>query len=180
LANDQESNPPGAGETNETVAKAEYEALKAELEAEKVKTTEAVALAVQPYQERVTALENTIAGQQVELNEKVGKLEALQGDFEGAKAAYAYAVEDFRKLAAISNPLVPSEAIYGNSVEEIKVSLDRANKLVANVQEAIAKQTTAAQVPAGAPQRTGPNTENMSTKEKITAGLEQAKKKKES
>ena len=180
MANDAEGNPPGGGETNETVAKTEYEALKTELEAEKAKTTEAVAQAVQPYQERVTTLENTIAGQQVELNEKVGKLETLQGDFEGAKAAYAYAVEDFRKLAATAHPLVPPEAIYGTTVEEIKVSLERANKLVVNVQEAIAKQNATAQVPAGAPERSGPNTEGMSTKEKITAGLEQAKKKKES
>jgi hypothetical protein len=57
--------------------------------------------------------------------------------------------------------------------------MGRANKLVANVQESLSRQAQAASVPAGAPQRTGPDVSTMSTKEKINLGLEQARKKKE-
>jgi hypothetical protein len=75
--------------------------------------------------------------------------------------------------------LIPPEVIFGTTVEEVKASLARTNKLVANVQESLAKQAAAASVPAGAPQRTGPDVSAMSTTEKINLGLEQAKRKKE-
>ena len=171
---------------NNTPTAEEYAALKAELEAEKAKATELVAEATQPLQERITALEGeleTKAGLITGIEDQLAKANAahseLVEEFEGAKAAYAYAVEDFKQLAIASNPLIPQEAIYGGSIEEIKASLDRANKLVANVQESLSKQAQAAQVPAGAPQRTGPDVSAMSTKEKINLGLEQARKRKE-
>ena len=175
---------------NNTPTAEEYAALKAGLEAEKAKATELVAEATKPLQDRVAELESeleTKAGVITGLEDQLAKANAAHSDlveeFEGAKAAYAYAVEDFKKLAIASNPLIPQEAIYGGSIEEIKASLDRANKLVANVQsflqEGLSKQAQADQVPAGAPQRTGPDVSAMSTKEKINLGLEQARKKKE-
>lgn len=158
--------------TNVTPTQEAYDAIKLELEGEKAKSLEAVEQATKPFQEKITAFENTVAGQQTELNAKVEELE-------GAKAAYAYALEDFKKLAASSNPLLPPEVIFGTTVEEVKASLDRANKLVANIQESLAKAAAAATVPAGAPARTGAITEGLSTIGKINLGLEQARKKKE-
>jgi hypothetical protein len=75
---------------------------------------------------------------------------------------------------------LPPEVISGTTVEEVKASLGRANKLVSSVQAALAQQAAAAVVPAGAPVRGPASTEGLSTKEKINLGLEQAKKKKES
>jgi hypothetical protein len=170
---------------NNTPTAEDYAALKAELEAEKTKSSELVAQATAPFQERITALETELAaiptnsGLVLEIEAMKGQLAEASTNFEGAKAAYAYAVEDFKKLAASSNPLIPPEVIFGTTVEEVKASLARTNKLVANVQESLAKQAVASAVPAGAPQRTGPNAEGMSTIEKINLGLEQAKKKKE-
>ena len=177
---------------NNTPSAEDYAALKLELEAEKAKSQELVAEATKPFQERVTALETELAaippnsGLVLEIEALKGQLteastahSELVEEFEGAKAAYAYAVEDFKKLATASNPLIPPEAIYGGSIEEIKMSLDRANKLVANVQESLAKQAQQNLVPAGAPQRTGPDLSALSTKEKINLGLEQARKKKD-
>lgn len=176
MANEQEINQKVENNTSTEEA---YQALRSELEAERNKTATQVAEATQALQARITELEG-------ELETKAGVVTGLEdqllqmaNNYEGAKAAYAYAVEDFKKLAVVSNPLIPQEAIYGNSVEEIKASLDRANKLVANVQESLSKQAATAQVPAGAPQRTGPDVSAMSTKEKINLGLEQARKKKE-
>ena len=164
---------------NNTPSAEDYAALKSELEAERAKAATLVEEAVNPLQAQLGVL-------QAEIDTKTADIEAMKGtigeastNFEGAKAAYAYAVEDFKKLAAASNPLIPPEAIYGGSIEEIKMSLDRANKLVANVQESLAKQAQQNLVPAGAPQRTGPDLSALSTKEKITVGLEAAKAKKE-
>jgi multidrug resistance efflux pump len=165
--------------TNQTPTAEDYAALKLELEAERQKATELVEQATKPLQVRITELEADLATKTGELEPLKGQLAEASVNFEGAKAAYSYALEDFKKLAASSNPLIPPEVIFGTTVEEVKASLTRANNLVANVQESLAKQAAASAVPAGAPARTGPNVEGMSTKEKINLGLEQARKKKE-
>ena len=165
--------------TNETPTAEDYAALKAELEAERTKATGLVEQATKELQGKVTTLETEVVTKTQDIEALKGQLAEASTNFEGAKAAYAYAVEDFKKLASASNPLIPPEVIFGTTVEEVKVSLNRANKLVANVQESLAKQAVASAVPAGAPQRTGPDVSAMSTKEKINLGLEQAKRKKE-
>jgi chromosome segregation ATPase len=164
---------------NSTPTAEDYQALKAELEAERSKAAVLVEKATKPLLEKVTSLEAEVGAKTQDIEALKGQLVEASTNFEGAKAAYAYAVEDFKRLAASSNPLIPQEAIYGGSIEEIKASMGRANKLVANVQESLSKQAQAASVPAGAPARTGPDVSTMSTKEKINLGLEQARKKKE-
>jgi len=164
---------------NNTPTAEDYAALKLELEAEKERAAGLVGQATTELQGKVTNLETEVATKTQDIEALKGQLAEASTNFEGAKAAYAYAVEDFKKLAAASNPLIPPEVIFGTTVEEVKASLARTNKLVANVQESLAKQAVASVVPAGAPARTGPNVEGMSTKEKINLGLEQAKRKKE-
>jgi hypothetical protein len=133
----------------------------------------------QELQEKVAALESQVEAKAGVITGLEGQLAGLSRDFEGAKAAYAYAVEDYKRLAASSNPLIPTEAISGATIEEVKDSLDRAIKLVANVQESLSKQAQASSIPAGAPARGGLDTSAMSTKDKINYGLEQARRKKE-
>jgi len=164
---------------NNTPTAEDYAALKLELEAEKERAAGLVGQATTELQGKVTNLETEVATKTQDIEALKGQLAEASTNFEGAKAAYAYAVEDFKKLAAASNPLIPPEVIFGTTVEEVKASLARTNKLVANVQESLAKQAAAASVPAGAPQRTGPDVSAMSTTEKINLGLEQAKRKKE-
>jgi len=164
---------------NNTPTAEDYAALKLELEAEKERAAGLVGQATTELQGKVTNLETEVATKTQDIEALKGQLAEASTNFEGAKAAYAYAVEDFKKLAAASNPLIPPEVIFGTTVEEVKASLARTNKLVANVQESLAKQAVASVVPAGAPARTGPNVEGMSTIEKINLGLEQAKKKTE-
>jgi hypothetical protein len=130
-------------------------------------------------QDKVAALESQVEVKAGVITGLEGRLASLNRDFEGARAAYVYAVEDYKKLAASSNPLIPAEAISGATIEEVKDSLDRAIKLVANVQESLSKQAQASSIPAGAPARGGLDTSAMSTKDKINYGLEQARRKKE-
>jgi len=134
---------------------------------------------VQNLQVKVAEMESQVEAKAGVITDLEGQLAKMSHDFEGAKAAYAYAVEDYKKLAASSNPLIPVEAISGTTIEEVKDSLDRVHKLVANVQESLNKQAQASSVPAGAPVRAGLDTAAMSTKEKINYGLEQARKRKE-
>jgi molecular chaperone GrpE (heat shock protein) len=140
---------------------------------------EMVQTAGKELQDKVAALESQVEVKAGVITGLEGQLARLGHDFEGAKAAYAYAVEDYKKLAASSIPLIPAEAISGATIEEVKDSLDRARKLVANVQESLSKQAQASSIPAGAPARAGLDTSTMSTKDKINYGLEQARKKKE-
>jgi len=176
LANEPE---PKVEITNETPTKEDYDAIKLELEAERQRAQGLVAEATRELTERIATLETDLATKTGELEPLKVQVVTITEELEGAKAAYAYAVDDFKKLIVGAYPLLPPEVIFGTTVEEVKASLDRANKLVANVQESLAKQAALSVVPAGAPARTGPNVEGMSTKEKITLGLEQARKKKE-
>ena len=164
---------------NNTPTAEDYAAIKLELETERQRAQGLVTEATMPLQERVIALEAEVSVKTQDIEAMKGQLAEASINFEGAKAAYAYAVEDFKKLASASNPLIPPEVIFGTTVEEVKASLARTNKLVANVQESLLKQAAAASVPAGAPARTGPDVSAMSTTEKINFGLDQAKKKKE-
>jgi multidrug resistance efflux pump len=130
-------------------------------------------------EQKVAALEGQVEAKSGVIAGLEEQLARLSQDFEGAKAAYSYAVDDYKKLVLQSNPLLPAEYISGTTIEEIKDSVDRALSLVASVQESLAKQAQATSVPAGAPARTGLDTSAMSTKEKINYGLEQTRRKKE-
>jgi predicted RNase H-like nuclease (RuvC/YqgF family) len=150
-----------------------------EPEAEEEKSLDGNQKMVQELQDKVAALESQVEAKTGVITDLEGRLAGLSHDFEGAKAAYAYAVEDYKKLAASSNPLVPAEAVSGTTIEEVKDSLGRALKLVTSVKESLAKHEQASAVPAGAPARAGLDTSAMSAKEKINYGLEQARRKKE-
>ena len=172
---------------NNTPTAEDYEALKAELEAEKSRfhrdMQTAVAEATQALTDRVATLEADLTARTGELETLQGQLTTVQGDFEGAKAAYAYAVEDFRKLVLQTNPLFTPDIIVGDTIDAVKASVEKAGVLVSKVKEGLEAQASALSqlntVPAGAPARGAINTEGLSAKEKINLGLEQARKKKE-
>ena len=168
---------------NNTPTAEDYAALKLELEAEKQKAQTLVTEATQALTDRVATLEADLTAKTGELETLQGQLTTVQGDFEGAKAAYAYAVEDFRKLVLQTNPLFTPDIIGGDTIDAVKASVEKAGVLVSKVKEGLEAQAKAlaglTTVPAGAPARSPINTEGLSTKEKINLGLEQARKKKE-
>jgi chromosome segregation ATPase len=160
------------------------QALRQELEAEKQKAAGLVEQATKDLQDKVNDLEAELATRTGELETLQGQLTTLQGDFEGAKAAYAYAVEDYKQVVLQANPLFTADIIGGDTIEAVKASVDKANALVGKVKEGLEAQAKTlaglTTVPAGAPVRSAQSTEGLSTKEKINLGLEQARKKKES
>ncbi len=170
-------------QTNQTPTAEDYAALKTELKAERAKAQELVAEATKDLQDKVTRLE-------AELATRIGELETLQAErratgdeLDGAKAAYAYAVADFKEVVLQANPLFTIDIIGGDTIEDIKASIGKANVLVGKVKEGLEAQAKAlaglTTVPAGAPVRSALSTDGLSTKEKINLGLEQAKRKKE-
>jgi hypothetical protein len=147
----------------------DYEALKAELEAEKQKASRLVEEATKPLLERITTLETDLAARTGEINE--------------LKELNKLAVEDYRKLVLQTNPLFTPDIIEGDTIDAVKASVEKAGVLVSKVKEGLEAQAAALSqlntVPAGAPARGHINTEGLSAKEKINLGLEQARKRKE-
>jgi chromosome segregation ATPase len=168
---------------NNTPSAEDYEALRQELEAEKQKAAQLVEEATKPLRERIADLEDDMGRKVEDLDTLEAKLTTVTADLEGAKAAYVYAVDDYKKLVLQTNPLFTADIISGDTVEDVKASVDKATVLVGKVKEGLEAQAKAlaglTTVPAGAPARGPQSTEGLSAKEKINLGLEQARKKKE-
>lgn len=170
---------------NQTITQEQYDQLKVELEAqveaERAKAKEAVATATQPLHERITSLEASFQEKEGELETAKTEVVTATADLEGSKAAYEYAVADYKALVVGSNPLFTADLITGSSVDDIKASAEKANALVGKVKEGLEAQAKAlaelTTIPAGAPVTTGVDLSALSSRQKITQGLEQARKK---
>ena len=156
--------------------------IQTELEAEAQRNDALVETATAPLRAQIATLEGELVAKAADTEAMKTQLAALQADFDGSAAAYAYAVADFRALSLQANPMITPDLVAGETVDAVKASVARANALVARVKQSLEQQaatfTHLANVPAGAPGRTEPDLSTMSTVEKINLGLEQAKKKK--
>ncbi len=128
---------------------------------------EAGAAGAEELKARIAALEREVSIRDEDIGALKRSLELTRQELEGARAAYAFAVEEYKRLACEHNPLVPAEVIAGDTVDEVKASIRRANDLVSKVKEAIAGQAKEVQVPAGAPPRQEPDLSALSPREKI-------------
>ena len=142
-----------------------------------------VAEATQDLTQQVAILNQEVETLKGQLAEANAAHSELVEELEGAKAAYAYAVEDYKKLVLQSNPLFTADIICGTTIDELKASMEKASlfasKVKAGLEAQAQAQAAASVVPAGAPARTGPDLASLSTKEKINYGLEQAKRRKD-
>jgi chromosome segregation ATPase len=167
---------------NQNPAQEDKATIKTELLEEAVRNDKLVEEATSPLRDKIAALEQELVAKAADTEELKGQLAKLQADFDGASAAYAYAVEDFRALALQANPFITPELVGGDTVEAVKANVAKANALVAKVKQSLEQQaatlTHLANVPAGAPGRSEPDLSALSAVEKINLGLEQAKRKK--
>ena len=171
-------------QTNDQVSQEDYQALKAELEAEKASSQEAVADATQELTGRVAALEADLQARDSEIGElktaaegqtqELTILHKVKDELESAVGAY-------KDVVLKANPLVPTDMLQGLTIDEVNASLEKATGIVGQIKQGLEAQqqaqTQTQTVPAGAPVRTGPDVSSMTTKEKINYGLEQARKK---
>ena len=155
--------------------------IKEDLEAEAAANDRLVEEATAPLRTQLKSLEAALASRNAEVEALKTEQRATGDELAGAKAAYAYAVADFKRLCLEANPLITGDMIAGSSIEELKESLSRANGLISRLSDGIRKDIEVdqnqAKVPAGAPPRTEPDLSAMTTVEKINYGLDKAKKK---
>jgi hypothetical protein len=131
-----------------------------------------VVLTEDKYQELTTSLTGTTAA----LSEAKKMLDAQAGDITSLKSANDEAVKAYKKLAVSSNPLFTEDVITGATIAEVDASMARVTDLAGKIKTKVEAEIKATIVPAGAPERSGPDTSGLSPREKIKQGLEEKNK----
>lgn len=126
--------------------------------------------------ERIASLEASLAQRDTSLAEAALVIETLKKDISTADTAHKEAVTEYRKLAVSSNPIFNPEMLAGNSISEINAAMTRVTDLAAKVRSRIEADIKAISVPAGAPERSGPDISGLSPREKIKYAVEMNKK----
>jgi flagellar biosynthesis/type III secretory pathway protein FliH len=121
---------------------------------------------------RVAELEAQAAEKDAALNEAKKTLDAQAQDFGVIKMGYDEAVTAYRKLAVSSNPVFSEELITGSTIAEVDASMKKVNDLAAGIKTRLEAELKETIIPAGAPERSGPDTSGMSPREKIKAGIQ--------
>jgi hypothetical protein len=98
------------------------------------------------------------------LNQTNNRLTKLEADLEKATTGY-------RQMLISNNPDILPELIGGESIEALDRSLSTGRELTEKIKKQLEKQMAAERIPSGAPTRTPPDTENLSSHEKIVYGL---------
>lgn len=130
-----------------------------------------------PLKERITSLEAEVTSKTQDIEVLKAKLSDGEKSFASLSASFEGAVTSYKGAALKANPLLPPELITGASIAEVDASVEKASAIVGKIKEGIAQQTQQVTVPAGAPGRTPPDTSTMSTREKITHGIQNARRK---
>jgi hypothetical protein len=126
--------------------------------------------------ERIASLEASLAQRDTELATVTQAHETLKKDFVTVDTAHKEAVTEYRKLAVISNPIFNPEMLAGNSIPEISAAMTRITDLAAKVRSKIEADIKSISVPAGAPERSGPDTSGLSARDKISYAIQNDKK----
>jgi len=167
---------------NNQITQEQYDTLKVELEAqveaEKARSKEAIAQATQPLQGRITELEGSLQSKDEEVQTLKTEGETKDGSLVSLQATLDGALAEYRSLVVSANPLFSEELIQGNTLDEIKASVEKANAVVGKVKAGLESQANLTTIPAGAPAATPVDLSTLSSREKITRGLEEARKEK--
>jgi hypothetical protein len=100
-------------------------------------------------------------------------LASMRGLLDEAAQRERDAAARYRDLVLRGEPALPPDLISGDTIAAIDASLAAAREIAGRVRSHIEAQTQAARVPAGAPQRGGPDLSALSPDEKIKYGLAQ-------
>ena len=122
--------------------------------------------------DRIASLEASLAAKAAELAEAKKMLDAQAADIAGLQKSGTEAVKAYRKLAASSNPLFSEDVLAGESIADVDAAMARVLDLAGKVRSRIEAEIKSATVPAGAPERSGPDLSALSAREKIKMGLE--------
>jgi chromosome segregation ATPase len=118
-------------------------------------------------------LRATLEAARARIVETEGEAGGLRTLVDEASAREREAARRYRELMLRLEPALPAEMIAGETIDAIDASVLAARDVVSRVRSHLEAQTTAARVPAGAPQRSGMDTGAMTAQQKIRYGLEQ-------
>jgi len=125
---------------------------------------------------RLDSLQALLAGRETELGEARKSLGERQKECDALRAGYEEAVTAYRRLAVSSNPLLSDELITGSTIAEVDASLARAAGFIGKIRSRIEEDLKNLAVPAGAPERSAPDTSGLSPREKIAEGVKKQNK----
>lgn len=129
-----------------------------------------------PRDARITELEATVVRlnteKQTAQDQHSQALATVRKQFTDQLAA---AAGTYAAFALLHNPEIPHQLVSGKTIEEVQTSLVKAQDIVNQVKAQITAQA-AAQVPGGAPVRSGPDIESMTPLDKIKYSLATRKK----
>jgi ABC-type transporter Mla subunit MlaD len=145
-------------------------------QAQPIADPQPVSEAEQALGARVTALEAAVLEKEAALSEARKTLDARAADYTSLKTSYDEAVKSYRRLAVGSNPIFSEELIAGDTIAEIDSALTRAADFVGKVRSKIEEDLKNLSIPAGAPERSGPDTSGYSPREKIAEGIKKQHK----
>jgi hypothetical protein len=114
---------------------------------------------------RIFLKRSTEAKKQTEIEIINVRLEKLEADLGKALSGY-------RTVLIKENPDILADLINGESIEALDRSLTAAMDITDKIKAKLEDQRAAERIPGGAPVRTAPDTETMSSHEKIIHGLE--------
>jgi chromosome segregation ATPase len=101
-----------------------------------------------------------------------GDAATLREQLASAEERLRASAERYRDLVVRTEPALPAELIAGETIEDVDASVAAARDVVGRVRAHIDAQAQTARVPAGAPQRSGPDVSALSPEQKIRYGLE--------
>jgi hypothetical protein len=154
-----------------------YAALQGELDALRTQATTQVEAATQPLKERIASLEADVKAKGEEITAHVATLSEKDKSFASLTQNFEATIGAYKGQVLKANPLVPGELIGGATVAEIDSALAKATAIVDKIKGGLAAQNQTVTIPAGAPGRTAPDISGLTTREKITHGLEAKRKK---
>jgi hypothetical protein len=98
---------------------------------------------------------------------------SMQALLEDAAQRERDAAARYRELVVRSEPSLPPDLIAGETIDAIDASVVAARDIALRVRSHIEAQSQSGRVPAGAPQRSGPDLSAMTPDQKIKYGLAQ-------
>ncbi len=156
-----------------TAMQQELQTAKADLETSKMEV-ESLNSQLSERDSKMGELQTTITDKGALIESQESDLNVLKQanlDSEGRQAELSNglveATEKYRSALVSANPSVPPTLITGETIAEIDASLATAQGVVETVKETLAAASAETLVPAGAPERTGPDLSSMTAKEKI-------------
>jgi hypothetical protein len=109
---------------------------------------------------------STPSAERILLKQLDERLQKLEGSLDKAITGY-------RLMLINNNPDILPEMITGETIESLDNSLNKARELTGKIKAKLEEKTTAERIPAGSPPRSPPDTDSMSSEEKIRYGLSQ-------